>query len=404
MRTPPRYLDHHLLVLLPALVCFLVGANHAAADLNDGLVGYWSFDEGEGATAYDYSGHGNHGTLHNATWVSGIAGSALEFDPDSGYVEVPDSVSLNIHGNTQITLMAWLYKNAPDLHGGSQPWYSYPIIKSGPWMGDPITCSRYALHEGNDNWLGLHLSEVNHPYQTLGYPYEAGLIGRWTHLAGTWDGSTMWLYVNGAEVASKTYTGNLGDTAGRSLKISCGYPFNGIIDEVRIYDRALSEDEIRQLYEWTPRPEPQEDTTDGDQSEVSGTDGDPVNTATGNFAHQETDLSIPSRGSPLIFTRFYNSKAAAPGRRSAKSNRTSETGSKPATSQPASRKDGQRSSVDVKKNDESPRSTDQVRAVEKDSERQSLGADRQHESPVSKYQEQAAGSSQARAEAKEKSK
>ncbi|MCK4343215.1 MAG: hypothetical protein KAY37_15995, partial [Phycisphaerae bacterium] len=85
--------------------------------------------------------------------------------------------------------------------------------------------------------------------------------------------------------------------------------------------------------------------------------------ATGSFFHQETDLSIPSRGSPLIFTRYYNSKAAAPGRKAAKSNRTSETGSKTATPQPASTKQGKPSSADAKKHDEPPPGKDQGQAA-----------------------------------------
>ncbi|MCK4342407.1 MAG: SUMF1/EgtB/PvdO family nonheme iron enzyme [Phycisphaerae bacterium] len=102
---------------------------------------------------------------------------------------------------------------------------------------------------------------------------------------------------------------------------------------------------------WGGYPDPQADTTEGDQSNISGTSADPVNTATGSFFHQETDLSIPSRGSPLIFTRFYNSKAAASGRKVATSGQTAAAGRKTATSQPASEKHGERSSIDAKKHE-----------------------------------------------------
>ncbi len=86
---------------------------------------------------------------------------------------------------------------------------------------------------------------------------------------------------------------------------------------------------------WDTLPDPQDDTTDGDKTDVSGISNDPVNTATGSFFHQETDLSIPSRGSPLAFTRYYNSKAAASAAKSAKSQQAPQ---KP-TSQPVSTKD-----------------------------------------------------------------
>jgi hypothetical protein len=296
------------------LVFLLAGAFSASADLNDGLVGYWSFDEGSGGTAYDYSGFGNHGTIENALWVNGVSGAALEFDPDSGLITVPDTASLNIHGNTEITLVTWIHKNGPDKHGSGEIKYSYPIIKSGPWSYDPNTVSRYALQERNTDELRLIISEVDSPLNILNYNFQPGLIGRWLHVVGTWDGSTMILYVNGEPVATKTNSGNLGDTTERPLKISGGYPFNGIMDEVRVYNRALGPDEILDLYWGDTHPDPQEDTTDGDKSNVSGTSNDPVNTATGSFFHQQTDLSITGRGSPLIFKRYYNSKAAAPSR------------------------------------------------------------------------------------------
>ncbi len=110
--------------------------------------------------------------------------------------------------------------------------------------------------------------------------------------------------------------------------------------------------------DWSAYPDPQDDTTDGDEGDISGTSADPVNTATGSFFHQETDLSIPSRGLPLTFTRFYNSKAAAPGRKAGKAKQAPPV-RKAATSQPASPKDGEPSSVDAKKHEESAASKDQ---------------------------------------------
>jgi hypothetical protein len=68
-------------------------------------------------------------------------------------------------------------------------------------------------------------------------------------------------------------------------------------------------------------PFPQSELFQGNQSDISGTDADPVNTATGSFFHQQTDMSITGRGSPLIFKRYYNSKAAASVRNSQKSDK-----------------------------------------------------------------------------------
>jgi len=109
---------------------------------------------------------------------------------------------------------------------------------------------------------------------------------------------------------------------------------------------------------WEDNPNPEDDTTEGDQSDVSGTSSDPVNTGTGSFFHQETDLSIPSRGSPLTFTRFYNSKAAAPGRKTAKSGSAPPKRKTP-TSQPASTQDGEQARIDAEKHDKSVAVKDQ---------------------------------------------
>ncbi|MFQ6057165.1 MAG: hypothetical protein ACE5J9_05430 [Methanosarcinales archaeon] len=67
-----------------------------------GTVGYWHFEEGSGNVAVDSSGLGNNGTIYGATWTTGKVGGALSFDGVDDYVEVPDSVSLDISGN-QIT-------------------------------------------------------------------------------------------------------------------------------------------------------------------------------------------------------------------------------------------------------------------------------------------------------------
>ncbi|MCK4342408.1 MAG: hypothetical protein KAY37_11875 [Phycisphaerae bacterium] len=106
----------------------------------------------------------------------------------------------------------------------------------------------------------------------------------------------------------------------------------------------------------------------GDQSDVSGTSDDPVNTATGSFFHQETDLSIPSRGSPLTFTRFYNSKAAAPRRKAGKSKQAPPKRKAP-TPQPTSTTNGERSSIAAKKHGESPAGKDQEQAANKSQEK-----------------------------------
>ncbi len=368
MSAPPRYFNRSPKVFLMAVVALFGGISSSAADLSDGLVGYWSFDEGEGDTAYDYSGYGNHGTILGATWTAGLSGNALYFDGLDAYVNCGNGDSLKAD---TLTVAAWV---RPEGKVGQQV-----IIDHRHGGG-------YNLRfHGADYPLGIcwlmRLSDGSEEYV-----YVPGVVdnGVWQHVVGTYDGTYLRIYRNGSLVAACNVGPLSLNSAESDLLIGryvwLGSPdhycFEGTIDEVRIYNRALSADEIADLY-WSVFPDPQDDTTDGDKSDVSGTSNDPVNTATGSFFHQETDLSIPSRGSPLIFTRFYNSKAAAPGRKVGRSGQTVAAGRRTATSQPAITKDAERSSVRAEKPDESP---------------------------VGKEEERADSSSQARLKAKENSK
>ncbi|MCF7912727.1 MAG: S8 family serine peptidase [Candidatus Cloacimonetes bacterium] len=173
---------------------------------------------------------------------------AIDFDGEDDYIEIPDDESLNIHGNTEITFMLWMYKE------GLSESYSYPIYKSGNWQYQPApqTVSRYALQENDGDSLRIIISDVNTPFNYLDYHYEPGLIGEWIHVTGTWDSNIMKIFVNGNEVASKVYTGNLGDTSDFPLRISTDSftssfsSFIGKLDEVRIWNRALTQAEIQE--------------------------------------------------------------------------------------------------------------------------------------------------------------
>ena len=296
--------------LLLALACLLAGASSAAADLNGGLVGYWSFDEGEGDTAYDYSGNWNDGSVDGASWTGGISDSALYFDGEDT-VDVPDDESLDL--TNTITVCAWVQIPGELSH-----------------YGDVVNKEQYSTAQGGTQLgylLRIRTNEtplfvVANKTQGVGSAGAAlsSIVMQpdvFYHIVGTYDGERVRVYVNTVLAGENLYSGGIG-TNNKILTFGGlrGVPnFTGTIDEIRIYDRALGHDEILDLYWSTNHPDPPEDTTDGDQVEISGTSNDPVNTATGSFFHQETDLSIPSRGSPLTFTRYYNSKAAAPGRR-----------------------------------------------------------------------------------------
>ena len=197
-----------------------------------GLVAAWGFDTGSGTTAADQSGNGNTGTLSSATWsTTGKYGSALSFNGGNAYVNVPDSNSLDL--TTGMTIEGWV---RPASGGG---WQTL-LVKERP--GELV----YGLYANTD---------ANRPQSQVTIGNIARLLngtttvpaGLWTHLAATFDGTTERLYANGTQVAQLAVSGSI-TTSTSPLKIGgnaiWGEWFNGLIDEVRIYNRALTPAEI----------------------------------------------------------------------------------------------------------------------------------------------------------------
>jgi glucose/arabinose dehydrogenase/PKD repeat protein len=219
-------------IALGVLLCVLVAAPARAAT---GLVAAYGFNEGAGTTVADASGTGNAGTTSGTTWNSGGRfGSALSFNGSSASVAVPNRASLDL--NSGMTLEAWLRPTA--LNGGVGGWRTVLFKERGGGMG-------YGLYANDDGARPAVHVDINGEQRTRGTGQLA--LNTWTHLAATYDGATLRLYVNGSEVSSKAQTGPIPATTG-PLKIGgnavWGEWFAGLIDEVRLYNRALTAGEI----------------------------------------------------------------------------------------------------------------------------------------------------------------
>jgi hypothetical protein len=211
------------------------------------------FDETGGTTAVDASGHGNNGTLvglaqGNIQHVAGRFGGGLHFnettvtgDPNAAVVAVPDSPSLN--PVNAITIAAWI---KPDTWTGGPTTHNHRIAQKG--LGD----NQYRLTAENgvlkfDLFISGALMDVQTALPSTGV---------WHYIAGTYDGSTMKLYVDGVVAAQLNVTGSIAVTTdplrvgSKDIAGTAGNHFVGTLDEVRIYDRALSQQEITFFQTW----------------------------------------------------------------------------------------------------------------------------------------------------------
>lgn len=209
-----------------------------ANTLSDGLVGYWKFDEGSGGAAGDTSGRGNDGTLEgfgSGGWVEGIIGTALDFDNSDSYVRIPDHSSLN---PAVITVAAWINTAATGTVD--------QIVTKDNGSSGQVWQFRKA---SNDTVQFIVFNET-----TFGQLISASTVadGDWHHVAGTWDGSEMGIFVDGDNEGSVGFSGAFRKNQtndvliGRAETASPGY-FDGLIDEVRVYDRVLKDGEISDL-------------------------------------------------------------------------------------------------------------------------------------------------------------
>jgi RHS repeat-associated protein len=192
-----------------------------------GLKAAYDLGEGSGAAAADRSGNGNVGAITGAPWTaSGHHGGGLDLDGTDDHVTVPASASLNPTGG--VTLESWI---DPDTLQGA-------VLRRN---------NSYELRAQSDGAVMFRVWVAGN-VQTLVSP--TGLIttgGGDQHVAGTYDGANMRIYVDGNQVASRAQTGAMTHNSnplyiGRN-DFSNTY-FNGMVDEVRVYDRALSEQEI----------------------------------------------------------------------------------------------------------------------------------------------------------------
>jgi hypothetical protein len=241
--------------LCSLLVLGIVLISGAHADISEGLIGWWNFDEGVGTTVADSSGAGHDGFFADGApeWVPGMYGKALRFD-GSSKVEIPDHE--DFHLTNAITMTLWMQPEA------NQSGYAKPFIKqkSGEYP--------YALQYNTSQEIYATINVSTH----LISPRVPNFPGEWAHMCFTYDGSVLILYKDGEEAGRVSGSGDLQQndlslSIGGRLDYS-GQDFAGIIDDVRLFNRVLTPDEINQVMVDAPLPTVTEPTPDDGAKDV----------------------------------------------------------------------------------------------------------------------------------------
>ena len=219
---------------LSVLALFTWAAIGYTQEIDDSLVLALSFDENQGDVAKDSSQYGFDGDIDGATWVDGKFGKALEFDGVDDVVIVADKPELLLlEGGT---LMAWAYIMT---EAGHASWNR--IIIKAPDNGGASAGYDFLFDRANGYSVRFCVVAcASH------FPMETD---SWHHVAVTFDGNTIVVYVDGENVSDVPQPGPTVDSTGSDLHIGNGAavdrPFNGMLDEIRIWNRALEEDEIK---------------------------------------------------------------------------------------------------------------------------------------------------------------
>jgi len=206
------------------------------------LVAYYPMDGGTGNVLYDTSGFGNHGTIFNASWAFGSYGTALYFDGSSdGYVNCGHDPSLNIEKTGSV--LVWFKPEAP-IQGGLVCWGL-----GGSWAEQRFTT--LLNNYGNYEELGFYLADGTDYFR----PYRGPLppLDSWSYLAVTFTERSVDVYLDGVLIDTK-FQQLVSEITSYDMLIGKAFGwsqyglFRGLIDEVRVYNNCLSDEQVFELY------------------------------------------------------------------------------------------------------------------------------------------------------------
>ena len=232
-----------VILILAVSLDWSTGAKRAHAAPSDGLVAAYGFSEGSGATTADASGNGNSGRLSGTGWTAaGHSGNALSFNGSGAFVDLGNAATLQLSGS--MTVSAWI-------RAAAFPFDDAAVVSKR--TSDKVGFQLDTTIDTGPRTIGFKLTTPTGAMMAR-YGASALQLNQWYYLTGVYDAAarTLDVYLNGAldngtqigTVASAQQNSALNVNIGRRAG-AVGYAFNGTIDEVRIYNRALSPAEIQ---------------------------------------------------------------------------------------------------------------------------------------------------------------
>jgi len=245
-------------------ICWIDQNSNNNIDLTDNaLVGHWKMDEGGGlpetGVIVDSSGKGNNGRLAiygpegtapkpYPTWVRGKFGKALKLNGNNNFVDLPRSATFYDNWQNGITIELWVKSNTATWNAPRTFVDKYPSFNFGPTNAGTKSISFYVYRQqsyyGGPNGTGA--------YGVVAYTSKKN-VQEWHHYAATFDNQNIKIYEDGVLMGTTAFAGpirvqNLGVSLGVWAYEGAKYVLNGAMDEVKIYNTALSVDQIQQDY------------------------------------------------------------------------------------------------------------------------------------------------------------
>jgi len=209
-----------------------------------GLICHWKFDEGGGALAYDSVGD-SHLSLFRAGWTMGVIGGALNFEGGDS-ADARDQPGQQIHTN-QITLSAWIKLNGEV--GNDQAGIISKQVNEGNSWALSVFGEGYSGSTGNQ----IVFRDSDGVSQSYAFMSETDLgVNQWHHVCVTDNGGSIRVYLNGELDSSSEDGFGIPSEISASIKVgTIGYPgyFNGLMDDMRVYNRALGTEEVADLHQ-----------------------------------------------------------------------------------------------------------------------------------------------------------